>query len=473
MVAPDGTGTSFLTPLSDYLGASEHAIRLLLSIFLGYPIVLFHRHFLYGRSPILQHLLFITTGFSVASFCYGWDILHLIGTVAVVYVILLLFGGSVFGAVLTLSFTMTYLLWGYYSTSTDVYDIKWTMPHCVLTLRLTGVAIDMYDGSQKKESLSAENKKSALDQLPSIFELYGHSFFPSAFLVGPQFHMKRYQNFVSGKLVPSSSPSELPDCVKPALVRLGTGILYLSIYQILTLWVPDMYPDSESFMEESFIKKHLMIGLWGRTTLYKYISCWLVTEGVCIMSGITYNGKDENDEALWDGCANVKLSVFEGCTKFNHYILSFNTNTNNWIGQYVYKRLKFLNSKHASQAGALGFLAIWHGFHSGYYVCFLNEFIVMLMEKEVESLLARNEKAAAFLAKPVVSPIVWILLKLYTFVFMGFCLIPFVLLSFNRYWASYKSLYFSGYIFFLGWHLYAPLVRKALKPSRPRNAHQD
>lgn len=37
-------------------------------------------------------------------------------------------------------------------TSTDVYDIKWTMPHCVLTLRLIGVAIDMYDGAQKEVS---------------------------------------------------------------------------------------------------------------------------------------------------------------------------------------------------------------------------------------------------------------------------------------------------------------------------------
>lgn len=39
---------------------------------------------------------------------------------------------------------------GYFITSTDVYDIKWTMPHCVLTLRLTGVAIDLYDGAQNQ-----------------------------------------------------------------------------------------------------------------------------------------------------------------------------------------------------------------------------------------------------------------------------------------------------------------------------------
>lgn len=33
----------------------------------------------------------------------------------------------------------TYLLTGYYYTATDEYDIKWTMPHCVLTLKLIGM----------------------------------------------------------------------------------------------------------------------------------------------------------------------------------------------------------------------------------------------------------------------------------------------------------------------------------------------
>ncbi|KAJ1528521.1 hypothetical protein ONE63_006928 [Megalurothrips usitatus] len=473
MSAPDTSGASYLTSLADTLGASEHALRLLISILLGYPIVLYHRNFLYARSPQQQHLLFTVTGFLVAYFCYGWDIVHLIATVSGVYFILLAFGGTFLGSILTLIFTMSYLMYGYFVTSTDVYDIKWTMPHCVLTLRLTGVAIDMYDGAQKQETLSSENKKSALQERPSVLALFGHSFFPSAFLVGPQFHMKRYLDLVAGKLIPSTSATVLPDCTRPALIRFGTGVLYLCGYQVLTIWVPDMYPDSESFMEQGIIMKHFMLGLWGRTTLYKYISCWLITEGVCILSGITYNGKDDKNVTKWDGCANVRLSVFEGCTKFNHYIIAFNTNTNHWISQYVYKRLKFLNSKVASQLGALGFLAIWHGFHSGYYVCFFNEFIVMLMEKEVETLLARNEKAAAFLSSPLVSPFIWVILKLYTFVFMGFCLVPFVLLSFNRYWAVYKGIYFSGYILFLGWHLYAPLVRKALRPSRPRSAHQD
>lgn len=47
---------------------------------------------------------------------------------------------------------MGYLMTGYYLTSTENYDIKWTMPHCVLTLRLIGLAFDLSDGTQPEVS---------------------------------------------------------------------------------------------------------------------------------------------------------------------------------------------------------------------------------------------------------------------------------------------------------------------------------
>ena len=33
-----------------------------------------------------------------------------------------------------------------------VYTVKWTTPHCVLALRLIGLAFDIYDGKQKTVS---------------------------------------------------------------------------------------------------------------------------------------------------------------------------------------------------------------------------------------------------------------------------------------------------------------------------------
>ncbi|KAJ4440233.1 hypothetical protein ANN_08372 [Periplaneta americana] len=128
---------------------------------------------------------------------------------------------------------------------------------------------------------------------------------------------------------------DLPDCLIPGLKRGGLGFLYLGLYQVGTSFFPECYLLGDEFQALPFWKRCLTLGIWGKITLYKYISCWLISEGVCIIAGLTYNGKDSSGRTRWDGCANVKLRVFEGATKFGHFIASFNINTNHWVAQSV------------------------------------------------------------------------------------------------------------------------------------------
>ena len=53
--------------------------------------------------------------------------------------------------------------------------------------------------------------------------------------------------------------------------------------------------------------------------------------------------------------------------------------------RYVYKRLRFLGSRYASQFLTLMFLAVWHGYHLGYFVLFFMEFIIILWERKVSN----------------------------------------------------------------------------------------
>lgn len=104
--------------------------------------------------------------------------------------------------------------------------------------------------------------------------------------------------------------------------------------------------------------------IWGKFVLYKYVTCWLVTvsrkdksfrqagerggweaksgkspnrpspqEGVCILSGLGFNGFEENGTAKWDACANMKVWLFETTPRFNGTIASFNINTNTWVAR--------------------------------------------------------------------------------------------------------------------------------------------
>jgi lysophospholipid acyltransferase 5 len=79
---------------------------------------------------------------------------------------------------------------------------------------------------------------------------------------------------------PQTGAIKLPDCVPAGFLRAFIGFIYVAVFQIGTLYVSDQYLFEESFHNLNLIKKCLFIGLWGRINLYKYVSVWLITEGV-------------------------------------------------------------------------------------------------------------------------------------------------------------------------------------------------
>lgn len=65
----------------------------------------------------------------------------------------------------------------------------------------------------------------------------------------------------------------------------------------------------------------------------KTLSCLLPQEGVCILTGLGFNGFGEDGKAKWDACANMKVWLFETTPQFNGTIASFNINTNAWVAR--------------------------------------------------------------------------------------------------------------------------------------------
>lgn len=457
----------FVGQCATYFGASEPAFRLLLTILAGYPLALVHRNLFLGKTPLLQHTYFTVCGLALCFFNYGIDVYHSVVNILVVYALLKVAGGTLASAAFGFIFCMGYLVLGYYFTATKEYDITWTMPHCILALRLIGLVYDVYDGKKNPEKLPHDQKRTALDKVPSLLEVTGHSYFFGGFLVGPQFPMKRYLDFVDGTFF--SKKGTKPSCVVPALMRMALGLAFLAFSQVGSSYFDEKYLLSDEFMEYNFAQQLLLMGAWQVVTLHKYVSCWLLAEGSCIMAGLTYNGKDENGNDLWDGCVNISVWKYEMGTTFDDLIKSFNINTNLWVAQYVFKRLRFLGNKQLSQLAALLFLAIWHGLHSGYYVCFFNEFICMKFEKDIIEVIERVSWLKEVIYHRYFRVPRFVLLKVYVLVMFGYCIVPFVLLSNERYIQAYNRIYWFGHILWVGWIPLAPLVFKAL-PRSPKKA---
>lgn len=209
----------------------------------------------------------------------GLEVYHSLIAISVTYVFLLTLRGTILTTVSFL-FHMGYLLSGYYFTATETYDITWTMPHCVLTLRLIGLAFDVADGQKPESALSAANKKSCLKQAPSLLEIAGYTYFPACYLVGPQFTFRRYESFINNEF------DKYEGFVAAAGQRALTGFAYLLVNMIGSSYVPDDYFISPNFVKDNNIfTRVFLLGLWARCTLYKYISCWMLTEGSAIHFG--------------------------------------------------------------------------------------------------------------------------------------------------------------------------------------------
>ena len=73
-----------------------------------------------------------------------------------------------------------------------------------------------------QEELSKDQKEAALTELPSLIEMFSHCFFIGGYLVGPQFSMRKYQNYIRRNI-----EEDLPSSTRFGLVRFFIGISYL------------------------------------------------------------------------------------------------------------------------------------------------------------------------------------------------------------------------------------------------------
>uniref|UniRef100_A0A4W2HZV1 Lysophospholipid acyltransferase 5 n=1 Tax=Bos indicus x Bos taurus TaxID=30522 RepID=A0A4W2HZV1_BOBOX len=407
------------------------------------------------------------TGNSVLSAPHpGTQLYHSLLCIVLQFLILRLMGRTITAVLTTFCVQMGYLLAGYYNTATGTYDIKWTMPHCVLTLKLIGLAMDYYDGGKDQKSLTSEQQIYAIRGVPSLLEISGFSYFYGAFLVGPQFSMNHYMKLVRGEL--TDVPGKIPNSTIPALRRLALGLVYLVGYTLLSPHITEDYLLSDDYENGSFWFRCMYMLIWGKFVLYKYVTCWLVTEGVCILTGLGFNGLDEYGTAKWDACANMKVWLFETTPRFTGTIASFNINTNAWVARYFFKRLKFLGNKVLSQGLSLLFLALWHGLHSGYLVCFQMEFLIVIVERQAASLIRDSPVLSRLASITVLQPLYYLAQQTIHWLFMGYSMTAFCLFTWDKWMKVYKSIYFLGHVFFLSLLFILPYVRKVMVPRKEK-----
>ena len=96
--------------------------------------------------------------------------------------------------------------------------------------------------------------------------------------------------------------------VTVVLVLITHIFIYNTALQVVgSIYLPSNWPGSESFQQSSLLLRFLLLPLWVKIVLSKYIFAWLLAESVCVFSGLSFVEKREDGSVDWRGCANVKV----------------------------------------------------------------------------------------------------------------------------------------------------------------------
>uniref|UniRef100_A0A914XMN2 Lysophospholipid acyltransferase 5 n=1 Tax=Plectus sambesii TaxID=2011161 RepID=A0A914XMN2_9BILA len=237
----------FLAETSQALAFPEDGMRLLISVLAGYPLAAIYRQFLYDKNKTIQYSYFTIVGIGIYLFNCGYETYHSMISVLLAYVICNFLPGTTLSVVLAHICFLGHLLIGYWFAESHEYDITWTTPFCIMTLRHIGLVMDVYDGKKRQDSLRPDQKATSVVNPPSLLETAAFSLFFSGTLVGPQFTLNRFRLFVNGEFLDPETKQPRASALRVSICRFLAGIFYAVIHQWGCVWIPQEYLNSAEF----------------------------------------------------------------------------------------------------------------------------------------------------------------------------------------------------------------------------------
>ncbi|XP_020602606.1 lysophospholipid acyltransferase 5-like [Orbicella faveolata] len=262
-----------ITIVARRAGIMESVLRLMISLLAGLPLAFIYRAFCYRKNASIQHLFISVCGLALAFFCFGWSCLHSVFNVLLAYLLLRVGGPQTLTVILMFLLNVGYLIIGYaFKSYSQDYSVSWTTAHCVLCLRLTGLAWDYYDGHQDQRKLSEDFKRTAICHCPSLLELVGMSHFSTYFF---QFPMKKYLALIEGKLIDKKDDASYSR-VLAGVRRFTLGLIYLALYTVLQPKFKESFLITEEYDHKSFFYKLCYAIGTTKASVMKYQAVWLI-----------------------------------------------------------------------------------------------------------------------------------------------------------------------------------------------------
>ena len=159
------------------MGVPVAALVLVIVLALSFPLALI------SRVLQLDHFFYSIAGFCFLLFNYQYDAFWILLSVVSTWTVQRVLGRSKVMLLLTCVGNFLFLLAGYWFYESEEYDINWTTPQCVMTLRLIAAVVDFYDGGKTVQT--KDENENSVSEMPSFsvfgFVLRFRSFLRTAF----------------------------------------------------------------------------------------------------------------------------------------------------------------------------------------------------------------------------------------------------------------------------------------------------
>ncbi|XP_045497757.1 lysophospholipid acyltransferase 7-like [Colias croceus] len=359
----------------------------------------------------------------------------------------------------------------------------------IIVLRVIGVAFEM-NGSwiavakaKKKDTETKEIKERDDEFLelinPDFIDLFHYAFNYIGLLTGPYY---RYRTFDDYFRLPYS---KYVDCFGFTINTLKAVPLYVSLYLAFSNIWPLEYVLTEEHNNRNFLYRMMYPWVLFAAFRQRIYSGMTLAESVCTSAGLgaypvqgrnrTGHGptvgylklkqmsEDEAKAAQYDFNTVESMEVWgcESVVTLRDSMKVWNKAVQYWVAMVVYKRFPIKPLKiHA----ALFVSVVWHGYHAGYFFCiYFCPFY--LMAEDIYYKLYYKE--ATGMKKKIIGFIMWFLRSHSE----SYQAAAFLLLTFDRIWIYYSSVYFYWYGVWLAFLIVGLMLNqfhKINKPKKPR-----
>lgn len=443
--------TNFIANLAESTGQDPDTVNYTLGMFLCYPLGMIMLALPYGK---IKHAFSFLLGAFLLQATIGKQWIHQMITSLACYAMFVYLPPALYKKIVPI-FLIAYCTVGHLHRQYINYlgyDLDFTGPQMVITIKLYAMTYNLYDGylfSKGKEDRAA--KKCApfsLSELPGIVEYLGYTFNFATVLAGPAYEYKTYANACDGNLLYTAEKKprgKIPGSIWPALKCLLTSIICLGLYVVGSAKFPLLDPAdpqnatpviiTEEFLAKPWIYRYFYMWVALFFIRQRYYFAWKNAEGANNIWYAGFEGFDKDGKVKgWENACNVRIFEFETAPNVKTLSAMWNMKTANWLGRYVYMRTN------GSLVATYGLSAFWHGFYPGYYMFFLSVPLMTFCER-----VGRKKLSPIFSTGGKWTP--WGIVTILSTSFLAeYMVVAFQLLAYDWAVAGWKSHYFSGHI---------------------------